>query len=140
MQHTYIPDFLEFCTKHHPHMKNIKILSHKKELTLKKINSNMSIKSDKCKRFTRAPPTRVTQYSKNEENHVIMLIIMCKLSFCTISERIKSIFWQLFSVFLVKVSPKIAIFEVISAQCVQVGVIGRHPVNHQAGGHNCSFS
>ena len=74
-------------------MKNIKILSHKKELSLKKINSNMSIKSDKCKRFTRAPPTtRVTQYSKNEENHVIMLIIMCKLSFCTISERIKSIF------------------------------------------------
>ena len=50
-------------------MKNIKILSHKKELSLKKINSNMSIKSDKCKRFTRAPPTRVTQYSKNEENH-----------------------------------------------------------------------
>ena len=48
-------------------MKNIKILSHKKELSLKKINSNMSIKSDKCKRFTRAPPTRIHSALKMEK-------------------------------------------------------------------------
>ena len=52
----------------------------------------MSIKSDKCKRFTRAPPTRIHSALKMEKTMQNICVIEC-LQFALLLERIKLMFF-----------------------------------------------